>query len=58
LHSREYDDGFGTLYTAVYRPTEGAVDYRWPDMTWRQSIDAFDEGTRAIRLTRSRSSRA
>ena len=58
LHSRAYDDGFGTLYTAVYRPTEGAVDYRWPDMTWRQSIDAFDEGTRAIRLTRSRSSRA
>ena len=58
LHSTGYDNGFGTLYTAVYRPTVGAVDYRWPDATWRQSIDAFEEGTRTVRLTRSRSSRA
>ena len=44
LHSTGYDDGFGTLYTAVYRPAEGAVDYRWPDATWRQSIDAVRRG--------------
>jgi predicted choloylglycine hydrolase len=47
-------NGFATLYTAVYRPLDGAVDYRWPDATWRQAIDAFDEGS----LSRSRSSRA
>jgi predicted choloylglycine hydrolase len=58
LHSTAYADGFGTLYTAVYRPADGAVDYRWPDATWRQSLDAFEEGTRRVALTRSRSSRA
>jgi predicted choloylglycine hydrolase len=59
LHNTDHADGFGTLYTAVYRPVDGAVDYRWPDSTWRQSIDAFEEGTRSVSLTpRSRSSRA
>ena len=48
------ENGFATLYTAVYRPAEGAVEFRWPDAAWRQAIDAFDEGT----LSRSRSSRA
>jgi predicted choloylglycine hydrolase len=54
LYSTAYAEGFGTLYTAVYRPADGAADYRWPDATWRQAIDSFEEGT----LTRSRSSRA
>jgi predicted choloylglycine hydrolase len=57
LHSTDYSDGFGTLYTAVYRPVSGAADYRWPGVTWRQSCDAFEEGIRAIRLpSRKRSS--
>ncbi len=30
LFSTAYDSGFGTLYTAAYRPTDGTVDYRWP----------------------------
>jgi hypothetical protein len=47
-------NGFETLYTAVYRPADGAVDLRWPDATWRQAIDSFEEG----KLSRSRSSRA
>jgi predicted choloylglycine hydrolase len=51
LYSTAYAEGFGTLYTAVYRPVDGAVDLRWPDATWRQAIDAFEEGV----LTRSRS---
>jgi predicted choloylglycine hydrolase len=36
---------FGTLYTAVLRPTEGAVEYRWPGFTWRHSFDAFEPGS-------------
>jgi predicted choloylglycine hydrolase len=44
LHSLEYAAGFGTLYTAAYRPADGAVDYLWPSARWRQSIDAFAEG--------------
>jgi predicted choloylglycine hydrolase len=54
LYNTAYDEGFGTLYTAVYRPVDGAVDLRWPDATWRQAIESFEEGT----LSRSRSSRA
>lgn len=37
---------FGTLYTAVLRPAELAIDYRWPDLAWRQSIAGFDPGVR------------
>ena len=59
LYSTDYEGGFGTLYTAVYRPAAGAVEYRWPDAGWRQSFDAFEEGTRSVPLTpRSRSSHA
>jgi predicted choloylglycine hydrolase len=50
LHATAYADGFGTLYTAVHRPTEGAVEYLWPGTAWRQSFAAFEEGTRIIAL--------
>lgn len=33
-----------TVYTAVYRPAAGSVDYIWPGMTWRQAIGAFVPG--------------
>jgi len=41
LYSRR--SGFTTVYTAVYRPTEGRVDYRWPGKSWSQSFDNFAE---------------
>ncbi|WP_329368100.1 C45 family autoproteolytic acyltransferase/hydrolase [Streptomyces sp. NBC_00669] len=51
LHRREYDEGFGTLYTADYRPTDGEVGYHWPDAEpWTQSFAAFHEGARTIEL--------
>jgi predicted choloylglycine hydrolase len=50
LRSTAYGAGFGTLYTAAYRPLAGAVEYRWPGVRWRQSFDAFEPGTRTIRL--------
>jgi predicted choloylglycine hydrolase len=43
LFSTSYDSGFGTLYTASYRPVEGAVDYRWPAFSWRLGFEAFGE---------------
>jgi predicted choloylglycine hydrolase len=43
LHNREYAQGFGTLYTAVYYPTEGRVEYRWPGTVWEQSFARFEE---------------
>jgi predicted choloylglycine hydrolase len=41
LFSTSYANGFGTLYTAVYRAAERTADIRWPTETWRQSFDAF-----------------
>ena len=48
LHSRAYRRGFGTLYTAVYRPNTLEMEYLWPDGRWWHSIDTFEEGTRVI----------
>jgi predicted choloylglycine hydrolase len=45
LYSQAYERGFGTLYTAVYRPVEGRVQYRWPSFAWELSFDAFFEAT-------------
>jgi predicted choloylglycine hydrolase len=44
LFSTAYDSGFGTLYTAAYRSTEGSLQLRWPTFSWRQSFDAFEQG--------------
>jgi predicted choloylglycine hydrolase len=46
LYSSKFESGYGTLYTAVYRPAERRVEYRWPDGQWSFGFDAFDEGTR------------
>jgi predicted choloylglycine hydrolase len=43
LFSTAYASGFGTLYTAAYRPVSGRVRYRWPAFTWELGFDRFDE---------------
>jgi predicted choloylglycine hydrolase len=49
LHSRRYGAGFGTVYTALYRPAAGTVELAWPGLApWRQRLDAVVEGTRRI----------
>lgn len=53
LYNTDYRNGFGTLYTAVYRPHEGAVQWRWPDAVWEQSFDNFREGERSVQYTPS-----
>jgi predicted choloylglycine hydrolase len=57
LHARRYADGFGTLYTAVHQPAAASVEYVWPGERWRQSLDAFEEGSRTVRLPGEKSSR-
>jgi len=42
LYSRR--SAFPTVYTAVYRPAEGRVDYLWPGRVWSQRIGAFEAG--------------
>lgn len=49
LHSRRYGAGFGTVYTATYRPAAGSVELAWPGLApWRQRLDRFAEGERRI----------
>lgn len=43
LHSRNFHRGWGTLYTASYRPRERSIRLRWPGLEWRRTIDAFEE---------------
>ena len=45
LYNTTYSRGFGTLYTAAYRPVEGQVEYLWPGTAWKHSFEQFNEGT-------------
>jgi predicted choloylglycine hydrolase len=49
LRSTDFEGGFGTLYTADYRPDSGEVFYRWPGATWRRAFSSADEELR-VRL--------
>lgn len=46
LRSPYYANGFGTLYTADYRPDTGEVHYRWPGTTWSRRFLAGDADIR------------
>ncbi len=48
IYSSAFDRGFGTLYTAVYRPRKGEMELRWPRAAWPLNLHAFEEGTRRI----------
>jgi predicted choloylglycine hydrolase len=50
LHSNAFASGYGTLYTAVYRPLDRRAEYRWPNGRWDFGFDAFEEGSRTLRL--------
>src|SRR6202035_3242686 len=50
LYATRFHEGFGTLYTAEYRPAEGGVSYHWPGQSWRQSLDNFQAGSLQIQL--------
>lgn len=51
LRHTRYRKGHGTLYTAVYRPADGVVDYCWPGSRWRQSFDDFRAGGHTVTLS-------
>jgi hypothetical protein len=48
LYNTAYGEGFGTMYTAAYRPKDGVVDYVWPGSTWRRGFDSPDGTHEAI----------
>ncbi len=45
LHNTGFSRAFGTLYTALYQPAAGHVDYCWPGRTWRRHFDDPDAST-------------
>lgn len=48
LYNTRFKEGFGTLFTAVYRPQEGVVQLRWPQDYILQSFEDFQEESRVI----------
>jgi len=44
LFSTSYANGFGTLYTAAYRPTLGSMRLIWPTYVWELGFDRFEVG--------------
>jgi predicted choloylglycine hydrolase len=51
LYTSDYSGGFGTLYTAAYRPAEGRVDFHWPGAEWSQSFETFEPSRVEVTLT-------
>jgi predicted choloylglycine hydrolase len=44
LRADAFEEGFATLYTAVYDAAQRSVEYRWPSSALRQSFADFREG--------------
>ena len=51
VYQTSYGRGYGTLYTAMYRPQDASVDLIWPSARWPQSCTAFQEGMRTVTFT-------
>lgn len=48
LFQDAYLRGYGTLYSAVYRPRSRRIELLWPQQNWLQSLDNFEAGQRNI----------
>jgi predicted choloylglycine hydrolase len=48
LFQSSYLRGYGTLYSAVYRPQSGRAELLWPGVRWEQSLETFTAGRRDI----------
>ena len=48
LYSTAFNAGFGTLYTAAYRPARGTVSLHWPGVEWPFDLGRFEDGSRTI----------
>lgn len=50
LYSTAFEEGFGTLYTAAYRPARMRMQLQWPGCMWEHGIDTINEGVQRIAL--------
>jgi predicted choloylglycine hydrolase len=50
LYSTAFGSGFGTLFTAAYRPAGREVELFWPGFKWRKTFEDFPEDTIHVAL--------
>ncbi len=51
LHSTNYAQGFGTVFTAVYKPSSERMSYYWPaEQEWQHEFAAFRESEKTVIL--------
>ncbi len=50
LYNTLFKEGFGTLFTSVYRPKDGYMQLRWQHDSIKQSFDNFTEIVQTIQL--------
>jgi predicted choloylglycine hydrolase len=49
LFNTQYREGFGTVYTALYRPAEGSATLLWPRQPpWRKTLGRFAQDSRLV----------
>jgi predicted choloylglycine hydrolase len=53
LYSSNYQQGFGTLYTALYRPAQGQAEWHWPDTVWRQAFGQFQPSRKTVQYSQT-----
>lgn len=52
LHTRQYSEGFGTVFTALYRPDAGTASLAWADGTFHTwGFDSFPNRTLDVRYS-------
>lgn len=49
MRNDRFEIGFGTLYTAEYRPAAGTATWHWPDTSWTRRFEDADD-IRQVRL--------
>ena len=49
VRNDQFEAGFGTLYTAEYRPAAGVATWHWPETSWTRGFDDPDD-IRKVRL--------
>ena len=50
LYASSWNRGFGTLYTALYRPLDSSLELAWPQSRLKNSTQHFKEGSRTLTL--------
>jgi predicted choloylglycine hydrolase len=53
LYATRFGAGFGTLYTAEYRPAEGVARFHWPGQTWTHTLDHCGPSSVQVQLSSS-----